>query len=122
MFQGRRRATVRVRREQAHRRHGLPFRVPQDAKGHRLRPRPDLERPCDGRAFLRAGQPRAFEHRRVADETGTAVILVEQHFQLALEISDHAIVLSHGVEALRGGAMELRQDPALLEAAYFGTE
>ena len=60
--------------------------------------------------------------RRVADETGTAVILVEQHFQLALEISDQAIVLSHGVEALRGGAMELRQDPALLEAAYFGTE
>ncbi len=58
--------------------------------------------------------------RRVADETGAAVVLVEQHVRLALEAADRAIVLVHGDVALSAPAEELRDDPSLLEDAYLG--
>jgi len=58
--------------------------------------------------------------RRVADETGAVVVLVEQHVRLALEIADRAIVLVHGDVVLRGEAAELAASPAKLEAAYLG--
>ncbi|MCW2866694.1 MAG: livF2 [Marmoricola sp.] len=59
--------------------------------------------------------------RRVADETGTAVVLVEQHVGLALRTADSAVVLAHGEEVLRGSAAELLAEPARIEAAYLGT-
>ncbi len=34
--------------------------------------------------------------RRVADERGASVIMVEQHVQLALEVADEAMVIVHG--------------------------
>jgi branched-chain amino acid transport system ATP-binding protein len=58
--------------------------------------------------------------RRVADEAGAAVVLVEQHVKLALEVADSAMVLVHGEVSLRGTAEDLRKDPARLEAAYLG--
>ena len=58
--------------------------------------------------------------RRVADDTGAAVVLVEQHVNLALEVADSAIVLVHGDVSLRGSADDLRNDPTRLEAAYLG--
>ncbi|WGL54042.1 ABC transporter ATP-binding protein [Nocardioides sp. BP30] len=58
--------------------------------------------------------------RRVADETGTAVVLVEQHVRPALAISDFAVVLAHGTEVLRGSAAELLAHPERIEAAYLG--
>jgi branched-chain amino acid transport system ATP-binding protein len=58
--------------------------------------------------------------RRIADETSAAVVLVEQHISLALEVADSAMVLVHGDIALRGSAAEFRSDPAHLEAAYLG--
>jgi branched-chain amino acid transport system ATP-binding protein len=58
--------------------------------------------------------------RRIADDTGTAVLLVEQHIGLALEVADHALVLVHGEVALRGSARDLADHPASLEAAYLG--
>ena len=58
--------------------------------------------------------------RRIADDTGAVVLLVEQHVGLALEIADEAIVLVHGEVALRGAADDLRRDPARLEHAYLG--
>lgn len=60
--------------------------------------------------------------RRVADETGTAVVLVEQHVHLALKVADHAVVLAHGTEALSGPAAELLAHPERIEAAYLGTQ
>ncbi len=60
--------------------------------------------------------------RRVADETGAAVVLVEQHVRLALEAADRAIVLVHGDIVLSAGAQELRSNPSLLEDAYLGHE
>jgi branched-chain amino acid transport system ATP-binding protein len=59
--------------------------------------------------------------RRIATETGAAVILVEQHIRLALEVADEALVLVHGHVALRGDANLFRNDPSILEAAYLGT-
>jgi branched-chain amino acid transport system ATP-binding protein len=59
--------------------------------------------------------------RQVADDTGAAVVLVEQHIHLALEIADHAMVLVHGDVSLSGPAAAIRSDTAALEAAYLGT-
>ncbi|GAA4009047.1 MULTISPECIES: ABC transporter ATP-binding protein [Streptomyces] len=60
--------------------------------------------------------------RRIADGTGTAVVLVEQHVRLALEVADRAVVLVHGETALSGSAARLAADPGLLERAYLGEQ
>jgi branched-chain amino acid transport system ATP-binding protein len=59
--------------------------------------------------------------RLVAETTGAAVVLVEQHVRLALEVADEALVLLHGEVVLRGSASSLAADPHQLEAAYMGT-
>jgi branched-chain amino acid transport system ATP-binding protein len=58
--------------------------------------------------------------RRIADDNGAVVVLVEQHVGLALEVADEAIVLVHGEVALRGSARDLQRTPDVLEDAYLG--
>jgi branched-chain amino acid transport system ATP-binding protein len=58
--------------------------------------------------------------RRVADETGSVVVLVEQHVHLALEVADEAMVLVHGEVQLYGDAAGIAADAARLEGAYLG--
>jgi branched-chain amino acid transport system ATP-binding protein len=60
--------------------------------------------------------------RRIADEHECAVVLVEQHVGLALQIADDAAVLTRGSIVLQGSATELAADPERLEQAYFGLE
>jgi branched-chain amino acid transport system ATP-binding protein len=59
--------------------------------------------------------------RRIATEQGCAVVLVEQHVNLALAVADRAAVLSHGELVLDSEAAELREHPEVLEQAYFGS-
>ncbi|MDE0615750.1 MAG: ABC transporter ATP-binding protein [bacterium] len=58
--------------------------------------------------------------RRIAEETEAAVVLVEQHVGLALEMADEAIVLVHGEIKMIGPAAELAHDAPGLQAAYLG--
>jgi ABC-type branched-subunit amino acid transport system ATPase component len=58
--------------------------------------------------------------RQYATESGCAVLLVDQHVQLALEIADRGYVLSHGEVVLSRTAQELRADEQLLVASYLG--
>jgi branched-chain amino acid transport system ATP-binding protein len=58
--------------------------------------------------------------RRVADDTGAACVIVEQHVMLALEIADTAMVLAHGDVALHGDAKELAGNEDRIERAYLG--
>jgi branched-chain amino acid transport system ATP-binding protein len=58
--------------------------------------------------------------RRAADETGVAVLLVEQHVHLALAVAERAYVLSHGNLTLSAVAADLRDDVSLLHASYLG--
>jgi branched-chain amino acid transport system ATP-binding protein len=58
--------------------------------------------------------------RQVADETGAAVLLVEQHVHLGLAIAERAYVLSHGNLVLAAPAADLRDDLSLVQASYLG--
>jgi branched-chain amino acid transport system ATP-binding protein len=58
--------------------------------------------------------------RRSAQERGCAVLLVEQHVHLALEVADRGYVLSHGEIVLHNQAERLRADRQLLAAGYLG--
>jgi len=56
--------------------------------------------------------------RRVAKELDAAVIVVEQHIHLALELADRAVVMANGRVVLDGDANEFRADPSRIEASY----
>ncbi|RWG06109.1 ABC transporter ATP-binding protein [Mesorhizobium sp.] len=43
-----------------------------------------------------------------------AVVVVEQHLDLAIRVADHAFVLDRGRIALQGGAQEVRSNPELM--------
>ncbi len=58
--------------------------------------------------------------REFANEHGCAVLLVEQHVHLALEVADRGYVLSHGQIVLQNDAKHLRANRQLLVASYLG--
>jgi len=58
--------------------------------------------------------------RAYAADTGAGVLLVEQHVELALEVADRGVVMSHGEVVLERDARELRHDRRLLAASYLG--
>ena len=58
--------------------------------------------------------------RAFAEERGCAVLLVEQHVHLALEVADRGYVLSHGRIVLENDAEHLRANRQLLVASYLG--
>ena len=58
--------------------------------------------------------------RQIADDTGAAVVMVEQHVDLALEVADRAYVLDRGRIVLAAESSELRGRRDLLQASYMG--
>jgi branched-chain amino acid transport system ATP-binding protein len=58
--------------------------------------------------------------RRIASDHGAAIVLVEQHVKLALDVADEGAVLNRGTIVLRGSADALRSDAKRLEHAYLG--
>ena len=54
--------------------------------------------------------------RRITREEGLSAIIVEQHPQAVLAISDVAVVLDRGSVAHAGTAQELQQNPELLDS------
>jgi branched-chain amino acid transport system ATP-binding protein len=57
-----------------------------------------------------------------AKESGCAVLLVEQHIQIALAVADRGYVLSHGELVLQEDAATLRADHGLILSGYLGEQ
>ena len=60
--------------------------------------------------------------RRLATETGCAVVIVEQYVHLALELADSVSVLNRGRVALTGAAADVAANADQLEEAYLGDD
>ena len=60
--------------------------------------------------------------RTIATETGTGILVVEQHVQLVLDIADRAALMRQGRIIHDGPAAELKHRPELLESGYLGEE
>jgi branched-chain amino acid transport system ATP-binding protein len=73
-----------------------------------------LDEPLEGLAPIIAEQMASAIRRMTADE-GTAVILVEQHAELALSLTDTAVILERGRIAHRAVSSALLADRATLE-------
>jgi len=58
--------------------------------------------------------------RTIADDRGCAVVLVEQHVGLALEVADSAAFISRGSVVFDGPANELVGQADRLQQVYFG--
>ncbi len=73
-----------------------------------------LDEPMEGLAPIIVEEIAALIHRMIA-ESGTAVILAEQHAKLALSLTESAIVIERGAVVHRAKSADMLNDAAVLD-------
>ena len=74
-----------------------------------------LDEPLEGLAPIIVEELARGDLRKMIAEEGTAVILVEQHAEIALSLTEHALVLERGAIVHRARSADLLKDHATLD-------